>query len=174
MPHFPSRDPESIGHVVTSNRRALSRSLDVISSKVSKSDLTSVQSSIALSIQSSHDDLVETLASRNTMDKAVDVVSSMSQKVQTLEKVLNDKVDVQDFESVRLDAHVVREKARELNGLLTRLDHLEKGHLEQGGRLRCVEDVAVKNENRTILIGEGMKTKAGGEGFERLKSEVER
>lgn len=107
------------------------------------------------------------------MDKAVDVVASMSRKVQVLEGEIRGKVDNQDFEAVRLDAEIVREKARELNGLLSRIDYLEKSTVEQGGRLNFVEEVAVKNEDRTVLINEGLKGKAGGVDFENLKAMVE-
>ncbi|GMH75176.1 hypothetical protein TrRE_jg12149 [Triparma retinervis] len=168
-----SRDPESVGYVVNSNRRALARSMDVISSKVSTSDLVAVQESISLSINAASTSLRDTLASRTTMDKAVDVVSSMSQKVQVLEKVLHGKVDTTDFEGFKMDAITVREKARELGDLLGRVDYLEKSNLEQGGRLRSVEDVAVKNEGRTVLINEGLKSKAGGKEMEELRGGVE-
>ena len=97
----------------------------------------------------------------------------MSQKVQVLEKVLHGKVDTTDFEGFKMDAITVREKARELGDLLGRVDYLEKSNLEQGGRLRSVEDVAVKNEGRTVLINEGLKSKAGGKEMEELRGGVE-
>ena len=164
--------PDSIGHVVASNRRAIARSLDVTSSKVSIKDLEKMQEAVQLSINTSHNKLKEECASRETMEKAVDVVSSMSSKLRSVEETVANKVDMTDFEAISLDATVVREKARELQNLLSRLDYLEKEFIDSSSRLVQVEDAAISNANRTVILTETVNGKSEARDFERLDRAV--
>ena len=100
----------------------------------------------------------EASASRETMDAAVDVVTSMSTKLRSLEARMSGKVDAGDFEEVKMDALFVREKARAM--------------AEVERKLKEVEDRSGRNEGKVRrLEGEG---KEHGERIDVLYRQVER
>ncbi|GMH91211.1 hypothetical protein TrVE_jg2558 [Triparma verrucosa] len=144
--------PDSIGHVVSSSRRAIMRSLDNSSEKVSFKDLEKVESSLLDSIKVAVTQSASTCASKQTMEKAVDVVTSMSDKLRAVEGHLSNKVDLADFEAIRLDAQVVREKARGLNVVESRLKEIEMWCRETTPRLEGVEEGCVGNANRLAIV----------------------
>ena len=121
-------------------------------------DLEAVEKSLKSDASSKVKHAFEASASRETMDAAVDVVTSMSTKLRSLEARMSGKVDAGDFEEVKMDALFVREKARAM--------------AEVERKLKEVEDRSGRNEGKVRrLEGEG---KEHGERIDVLYRQVER
>ncbi len=166
----PSED--SIGNAVSATRRAVARSLDVVSAKADKSDVRDCELRLKGELATASRAIVNKCGSRETLDRAVDTVSSLQAKVKAVETNLGDKVDGGELDALRLDAALIREKAREIEDILGRVNYVEREFLALGGRMEGVEEVAVGTANRTVLLGDKLGDTANRADFEELRDVV--
>lgn len=150
------------------------RSLDNSSEKVSFKDLEKVKKNLQDSIKVAVTQSASTCASKQTMEKAVDVVTSMSDKLRAVEGHLSNKVDLTDFEAIRLDAQVVREKARGLNQVENRISNIENWRSLITPRVEGVEEGCVGNANRIAIVGHQVEDRVKSVDFKLVEGEVRR
>jgi hypothetical protein len=166
-------DSTTIGSLVSSNRRSIARSLDVISNKVSQHTLTEVESSIRSDMAATTKKVLEQCVTVGNQELMRELLESLGKKVSSVESTLLLKVDSSTIEGIKLDAETVREKAKELTFNVGVIRSLESDVQNLGTRVQGVEEVAVANANRVILMNERLNSTATNHAVQEINARLQ-
>ena len=149
-----SPTPTSIGSLVSANRRAIARSLDVISSKVSQHDLTEATNAVNRAVEESRRDIVTRCVTVGEQMRMREVVESLTDKIKAMEGDMTTKANTIDLLELKMDATTIRAAAKsaaETNETLTAVANHTSDLLS---RVASVEEITVSNVSKVSMLSE--------------------
>jgi hypothetical protein len=147
-------DERTVGGMALSNRRALLKAMDVLSSKATTMSLLDGLDSVRVESAAALSAVDKKAASVASLEMTLSIVEDVTNRVSNVEAIVPTLVTQSDFSLIRVDAEMLRAARQTIEETADRTQFIEKEVLQQNGVIDSINTATGRSANAIQVLKE--------------------
>jgi len=167
-----STDCLSIGCITNSNRRAIAKTLEIVTTKCDSKEITNSLSNLSTNIELQILELEKRVPSMATSTKTLSLISGVTDKLHSMEVQIGTKTEITDITQIKIDALIIRNSKEVIESNVRRINELEDCNRSNVGNIKHLLDQSRENSHIIGLVKKENDKLASNDEYQKTKKIV--